>query len=272
VIGDKFSSRHGQKGVLSILWPACDMPFTESGLTPDIIINPHAFPSRMTIGMLIESMAGKSSAIHGHFHDGTPFEFHENEKAIDLCAEQLCAAGHQYYGSETVYSGFSGLLLRVEIFVGVVYYQRLRHMVSDKSQVRATGPVHPLTQQPIKGRKRHGGIRLGEMERDALLAHGAAFLLHDRLLESSDRYLAHICSNSRCGSLLASANHSTTNSFTHSLEARVYDHDSSQICFACKNSACASVSMPYVYRYLSNELAGMNVKLCVCVHPWLHAE
>jgi DNA-directed RNA polymerase I subunit RPA2 len=167
VIGDKFSSRHGQKGVLSILWPHEDMPFSESGIAPDIIINPHAFPSRMTIGMLVESMAGKSGALHGTYQDATPFTFHEtgDKVSVDYFGEQLQAAGYNYYGSEALYSGVSGCVMQADLFIGVVYYQRLRHMVSDKYQVRATGPVNELTRQPIKGRKKGGGIRLGEMER-----------------------------------------------------------------------------------------------------------
>ena len=165
VIGDKFASRAGQKGVMSILFPAENTPFTESGLQPDIIINPHAFPSRMTIGMLIESMAGKSGALNGKYQNGTPFQFSEENRAMDFFGEQLRASGYSYVGSEPMYSGITGQELRADIFVGLVYYQRLRHMVSDKSQVRATGPVNSITRQPIKGRKVHGGIRFGEMER-----------------------------------------------------------------------------------------------------------
>ena len=156
VIGDKFSSRHGQKGVLSILWPNEDMPFSESGISPDVIINPHAFPSRMTIGMLVESMAGKSGALHGTYQDATPFTFHESgdKVSVDYFGEQLQAAGYNYYGSEALYSGVSGCVMEADLFIGVVYYQRLRHMVSDKYQVRATGPVNELTRQPIKGKEK----------------------------------------------------------------------------------------------------------------------
>ena len=129
VVGDKFSSRHGQKGVLSVLWPQIDMPFTGSGITPDCIINPNAFPSRMTIGMLIESMAGKSGALHGEYMDATPFKFSEKQRAVDYFGEQLKAAGFNYYGSEPLYSGIWGDKLEADIYIGVVYYQRLRHMV-----------------------------------------------------------------------------------------------------------------------------------------------
>ncbi|KAG7109957.1 DNA-directed RNA polymerase I subunit RPA2 like protein [Verticillium longisporum] len=230
VIGDKFSSRHGQKGVASQKWPATDMPFTESGMQPDTIINPHAFPSRMTIGMFVESLAGKAGALHGLAQDSTPFKFNEentaadyfghqlmkagynyhgnepmysNEEntAADYFGHQLMKAGYNYHGNEPMYSGITGEELSADIYIGVVYYQRLRHMVNDKYQVRTTGPVVPTTGQPIKGRKKGGGIRVGEMERDALLAHGTAFLLQDRLLNCSDYTKSWICRS--CGSFLS---------------------------------------------------------------------
>lgn len=201
VIGDKFSSRHGQKGVCSQKWPAVDMPFSESGIIPDTIINPHAFPSRMTIGMFIESLAGKSGALHGLAQDCTPWKFDEEHTANDFFGQQLLTAGYNYYGNEPMYSGITGREFAADIYVGVVFYQRLRHMVNDKFQVRTTGPVTALTGQPIKGRSKGGGIRVGEMERDALLAHGAVFLLQDRLLNCSDYTRAWICKS--CGSFLS---------------------------------------------------------------------
>lgn len=201
VIGDKFSSRHGQKGVCSQKWPAIDMPFSESGMQPDIIINPHAFPSRMTIGMFVESLAGKAGALHGLAQDSTPFKFNEENTAADYFGHQLMKAGYSYHGNEPMYSGITGEELGADIYIGCVYYQRLRHMVNDKYQVRTTGPVVPTTGQPIKGRKRGGGIRVGEMERDALIAHGTAYLLQDRLLNCSDYTKSWICR--RCGSFLS---------------------------------------------------------------------
>jgi DNA-directed RNA polymerase I subunit RPA2 len=201
VIGDKFSSRHGQKGVCSQKWPAVDMPFSESGMQPDVIINPHAFPSRMTIGMLIESMAGKAGAMHGVAQDSTPFTFSEDDTPIDFFGEQLKAAGYNYLGHEPMYSGVTGEEFAADIYLGVVYYQRLRHMVNDKFQVRTSGPVDQRTRQPVKGRKRAGGIRFGEMERDALLAHGTSFLLADRLFNCSDYSTAWVCRT--CGSLIS---------------------------------------------------------------------
>ncbi|KAF8634788.1 hypothetical protein AX15_000704 [Amanita polypyramis BW_CC] len=201
VIGDKFSSRHGQKGVCSQKWPAVDMPFSESGIQPDVIINPHAFPSRMTIGMLVESMAGKAGAMHGLAQDSTPFKFSEEDTAVDYFGKQLLAAGYNYYGNEPMYSGITGQEFAADIYIGIVYYQRLRHMVNDKFQVRTTGPVDQLTRQPVKGRKRAGGIRFGEMERDALIAHGTSFLLQDRLMNCSDYSTAWVCRT--CGSLIS---------------------------------------------------------------------
>ena len=201
VIGDKFSSRHGQKGVCSQKWPAVDMPFSETGIQPDVIINPHAFPSRMTIGMFVESLAGKAGALHGLAQDSTPFKFNEEHTAADYFGHQLMKAGYNFHGNEPMYSGITGEEFSCDIYIGVVYYQRLRHMVNDKYQVRTTGPVVPTTGQPIKGRKKGGGIRVGEMERDALLAHGTAFLLQDRLLNCSDYSKSWICRD--CGSFLA---------------------------------------------------------------------
>jgi DNA-directed RNA polymerase I subunit RPA2 len=273
VIGDKFSSRHGQKGVLSILWPQEDMPFSESGISPDIIINPHAFPSRMTIGMLVESMAGKAGALHGHYQDATPFTFHESgEKvSVDYFGEQLQAAGYNYYGSEALYSGVSGCVLHADLYIGVVYYQRLRHMVSDKYQVRATGPTNELTRQPIKGRKKGGGIRLGEMERDSLLSHGAAYLLQDRLLNCSDRHVAYACS--RCGDMLLPS--TERNVVQTAGQSRLDATHRPKLRLFCRNPSCVEAAgrgdandravepivLPYVYRYLVNELAGMNVRM-----------
>uniref|UniRef100_A0A8C5V7K7 DNA-directed RNA polymerase subunit beta n=1 Tax=Microcebus murinus TaxID=30608 RepID=A0A8C5V7K7_MICMU len=251
-IGDKFASRHGQKGILSRLWPVEDMPFTESGMVPDILFNPHGFPSRMTIGMLIESMAGKSAALHGLCHDATPFTFSENS-ALEYFGEMLKAAGYNFYGTERMYSGISGLELEADIFIGVVYYQRLRHMVSDKFQVRTTGARDKVTNQPIGGRNVQGGIRFGEMERDALLAHGTSFLLHDRLFNCSDRSVAHVCV--KCGSLLSPLLEKPPPSWS-AMRNRKYN------CTLCNRSDTVdTVSVPYVFRYFVAELAAMNIKV-----------
>ncbi|XP_023678390.1 DNA-directed RNA polymerase I subunit RPA2 [Paramormyrops kingsleyae] len=252
-IGDKFASRHGQKGILSRLWPAEDMPFTESGMTPDILFNPHGFPSRMTIGMLIESMAGKSGALHGLCHDATPFTFSEECPALEHFGAMLQAAGYNYYGTERLYSGLSGLELEADIFIGVVYYQRLRHMVSDKFQVRTTGTRDKVTNQPLGGRNVQGGIRFGEMERDALLAHGSSFLLHDRLFNCSDRSVAQVCLD--CGSLLSPLLEKPPPSWSATRHRKT-------ICTLCgKGSAIDTVALPYVFRYFVAELAAMNIKV-----------
>uniref|UniRef100_A0A8D0CRW0 DNA-directed RNA polymerase subunit beta n=1 Tax=Sander lucioperca TaxID=283035 RepID=A0A8D0CRW0_SANLU len=252
-IGDKFASRHGQKGILSRLWPAEDMPFTESGMAPDILFNPHGFPSRMTIGMLIESMAGKSGALHGLSHDATPFTFSEESSALEYFGEMLRAGGYNFYGTERLYSGVSGLELEADIFIGVVYYQRLRHMVSDKFQVRTTGARDKVTNQPVGGRNIQGGIRFGEMERDALLAHGSSFLLHDRLFNCSDRSVAQVCVD--CGSLLSPLLEKPPPYWSAMRHRKT-------VCTLCgKSDSIDSVSVPYVFRYFVAELAAMNIKV-----------
>eukprot|EP01033_Poteriospumella_lacustris_P006155 gene6155-4419_t len=266
IIGDKFSSRHGQKGTLSVLWPQENMPFSEYGMSPDVLINPHAFPSRMTIGMLVESMAGKSAAVHGEFQDATPFQFHEENRVVDHIGDQLKACGFNYYGSEPLYNGLTGQIMEAEIFMGLVFYQRLRHMVSDKSQVRATGKVTALTRQPVKGRSHHGGIRLGEMERDALLSHGVSFCLQDRLMNCSDAHLAYVCG--QCGGLLSVCQQPLVGEVGDmtlpdvggglgGMKARYQ-----QACRVCKTADhVRPVVLPYVFRYLSNELAAMGIKM-----------
>ncbi|KAJ1554770.1 hypothetical protein HK096_001765, partial [Nowakowskiella sp. JEL0078] len=265
VVGDKFSSRHGQKGVISQKWPTVDMPFSESGIVPDVIINPHAFPSRMTIGMFVESLAGKAGACHGYSQDATPFTFSENYTAADHFGEQLRTAGYNFHGNEPMYSGITGKEFHADIYIGVVYYQRLRHMVSDKYQVRTIGPVHNLTQQPIKGRKRAGGIRFGEMERDSLLAHGTSFLLQDRLMNCSDYTQTHVCK--LCGSILSP--YTANSNFSRNEETNGLGSISNHLnqrekitCVTCDTSRGIDVlAVPYVFRYLCTELAAMNVKM-----------
>ena len=197
IIGDKFASRHGQKGTLGIKFFGRDLPFTSEGITPDLIINPHAFPSRMTIGMLLDSLGGKVSAITGRDTDATPFQYSDDHRALDCIGAELQKHGYCKYGSDILYSGVSGELMPVGIYIGVVYYQRLRHMVNDKYQVRSTGKCDQITHQPVKGRARGGGTRFGEMERDALLAHGTEQLLRGRLCTDSDVCEVTVCSH--CG-------------------------------------------------------------------------
>ena len=289
VIGDKFSSRHGQKGVCSQLWPAVNMPFSESGIQPDVIINPHAFPSRMTIGMFVESLAGKAGALHGLAQDCTPFQFSEENTAGDYFGHQLMRAGYNFHGNEPMYSGITGEEFAADIYLGVVYYQRLRHMVSDKFQVRTTGPVNALTGQPVKGRAKGGGIRVGEMERDSLLAHGTAFLLQDRLMNCSDATKAWLCRE--CGSFLSAQ--SAVNFYTRGRGGRagpLHNLASMVRCRACSREAqftdaksdiwedgtgskwvggedTTMVTIPGVLKYLDVELSAMGIKMKFKVDP-----
>ncbi|KAL6613997.1 hypothetical protein ACP70R_036267 [Stipagrostis hirtigluma subsp. patula] len=272
IIGDKFSSRHGQKGVCSQLWPDIDMPFcANTGMRPDLIINPHAFPSRMTIAMLLESMAAKAGSLQGKFIDATPFANSVKEdkdpcksnSTVDELGPMLASYGFNYHGTEVLYSGVFGTEMTCEIFIGPVYYQRLRHMVSDKFQVRTTGRIDQITRQPIGGRKHGGGIRFGEMERDALLAHGASYLLHDRLHSCSDYHIADVCS--LCGSLLTATvikSDAQKKGKREMLGLPTVRPPKNLACHACKTSkGMETVAMPYVFRYLAAELAAMNIKL-----------
>ena len=188
-IGDKFASRHGQKGTIGITYRHEDMPFTREGLTPDLIINPHAIPSRMTIAHLIECLLSKVGSLRGCEGDATPF----TDVTVTSVSDLLFESGYHSRGFEVMYNGYTGKKLRAQIFLGPTYYQRLRHMVDDKIHARARGPVQILTRQPVEGRARDGGLRFGEMERDCMISHGASAFLKERLFEVSDAYRVHIC-------------------------------------------------------------------------------
>ena len=190
-IGDKFCSRCGQKGTVGLVIPECDMPFTEEGMRPDIIINPHALPSRMTIGQLVETLMGKTCSMYGNFGDCTAF-MNKGQKST-FFGKMLTAEGYHSSGNQLLYNGQTGDQLQADIFIGPTYYMRLKHMVKDKINYRARGPRTVLTRQTVGGRANDGGLRIGEMERDGVIAHGATKFLQESMLVRGDEYYVAIC-------------------------------------------------------------------------------
>ena len=236
-IGDKFSSRHGQKGTVGNIIEESDLPFTTSGIKPDIIINPHAIPSRMTIAQLKETLLGKLLVHLGMYGDGTAF----TDLHISEIGEDLVKHGFASHGNEVMYNGMTGEQMQSSIFQGPVFYQRLKHMVIDKIHSRDTGPMVFLTRQPAEGRARDGGLRFGEMERDCMIAHGASKFTEERMYEVSDKYVVHTCR--KCG-LIAAFN----------------DKQGIHLCKACDNRTdFARVKLPYSCKLLFQELMSMNV-------------
>jgi DNA-directed RNA polymerase II subunit RPB2 len=237
VIGDKFSSRHGQKGTVGNIIPEEDMPFTADGLKPDIIINPHAIPSRMTIGHTMETLTGIVLSLLGLFGDGTSF----GDLTVQKISELLLAQGHSAYGDHLLYNPLNGEQIESSIFMGPIFYQRLKHMVNDKQHSRSIGPMVNLTRQPAEGRSRDGGLRFGEMERDCMISHGSTSFTNERIYEVSDKYAVYTCR--KCG-LIASYN----------------DKKHIHVCHVCDNRTdFAYVKIPYACKLLTQELITMNV-------------
>ena len=233
-VGDKFASRSAQKGTCGMIYAQQDMPYTSSGITPDIIMNPHALPSRMTINQLMESSLGKSCCLDGKLGDATPFTSSSVNIAEKLC-DRLEMNKFERTGTEILYSGITGEPMGA-IFIGTVYYQRLKHLVEDKLHARAQGPNATMTRQPLEGRSRNGGLRFGEMERDCMIGHGASMILRESLCDRSDPYTTTICNS--CG------NFSTTETF----------------CQACDTDDVSKIKLPYVTKLVLQELQAMHLK------------
>jgi DNA-directed RNA polymerase beta subunit len=238
------SSRHGQKGTVGNIIPECDMPYTKNGLRPDIIINPHAIPSRMTIGQLKETILGKVLIELGMFGDGTSF----GDLDVKTIAEELQKVGYESYGNEVMYNGFTGEQFEANVFIGPVFYQRLKHMVNDKQHSRSIGPMVNLTRQPAEGRARDGGFRMGEMEKDGLLAHGVSRFCRERLFDVSDKYSVHVCK--KCGMI------AQYNDKGFAMQKSTF---TVHRCSMCENTTeFAYVEMPYAFKLMAQELQTIN--------------
>ncbi|MDA3855994.1 MAG: DNA-directed RNA polymerase subunit B [Candidatus Woesearchaeota archaeon] len=234
IVGDKFASRHGQKGVIGALIPQADMPFSENGIVPDLIFSPHSIPGRKTVSHVMEVLAGKVAALRGEVVDGNAFD---GEKEEDL-RKQLKEFGFESSGTEVMYHPKTGKRMEAQIYVGSLYYLRLKHQVENKIQARGTGPVQLLTRQPAEGRIRGGGLKLGEMEKDALISHGAALLLKERF--SSDQTTALVCKG--CGFL-----------------ADPYMFNYRSKCPVCNTSKFDEVELAYAFKLFINELKSMGI-------------
>jgi DNA-directed RNA polymerase II subunit RPB2 len=261
-IGDKMASRSGQKGTVGLVIPECDMPFTKDGLRPDIIINPHAIPTRMTIGQLVETITGKAAAVYGGFSDCTAFI--NNGSKIGVFGEMLVKEGYHSSGNEILYNGMNGEQIDSEIFIGPNYYMRLKHMVKDKINYRASGPRTALTKQPVSGRANDGGLRIGEMERDAVISHGIAEFLRESMMERGDSYQIAVCNNT---GMLAIFNPSKNLfmspmadgpvKFVSSLDGK--DMNIEKVTKFGRNFSV--VNVPYSFKLLLQELNTCNVQM-----------
>ncbi len=233
-LGDKYATSHGQKGVIGAIVPEEDIPFTSSGIKPDVMFNPHGLPSRMTVGYLLELLAGKVGALRGNVVDGTPF----SGTSKDELEKQLVELGFRFDGKETMYNGISGKRIKTKIFVGNLYYLKLKYMVANKIHGRASGKVALLTRQPVEGRARGGALRLGEMEQQALVAHGASLLLKERY--DSDKVVLPICT--KCGSI----------GIEDSIRNKV-------VCPICASTENEPIEVSYAFKLLLEELQGLHI-------------
>ena len=232
--GDKFSTPHGQKGVVGLVADAEDIPFTSKGVKPDLIFNPHGIPSRMTVGYLIELLAGKTASLSGKIMDGTSF----TGQKVEEFEKMLKELGFSYDGKEPMYHGITGKKLEAKIYIGNMYYLKLRYMVKNKIHARASGKVTLLTRQPIEGRARGGALRLGEMEQQALVAHGASLLLKERY--DSDKTIVYICKE--CGNM----------TFEDTLRDKI-------VCNLCNSAETEPIEISYAFKLLVDELLGLGI-------------
>jgi len=233
-LGDKFATSHGQKGVIGLIVPEEDVPFSSNGIRPDVIFNPHGLPSRMTVGYLLELLAGKVGCLRGAGVDGTPFSG-ETKKELE---DQLQELGFRFDGKETMYNGVTGQRMTSKIFIGNLYYLKLKYMVGNKLHGRSSGKIALLTRQPIEGRSRGGALRLGEMEQQALVAHGASLLLKERY--DSDKVVLHICS--KCGTIATNDN----------IRNKI-------VCPLCSSEDAEPIEVSYAFKLLLEELQGLHI-------------
>jgi DNA-directed RNA polymerase II subunit RPB2 len=265
-LGDKFASRAGQKGTVGMILPEANMPFTKDGIRPDIIINPHALPSRMTIGQMIETIIGKGCSMNGTFGDCTAFM--ANDK-ISLFGKVLVQNGFHCKGDEIMYDGMSGKQIEASVFIGPTYYMRLKHMVKDKINYRARGPNTNITRQPVEGRANDGGLRIGEMERDSLLSHGISSFLQESMMERSDKYEMAICNQTgmiaiynASRNLLFSPNIDGPIVYSKSLQSENPTLANIQIQPISKfGKSFSIVQVPYSLKVLIQELRTINVNV-----------
>jgi hypothetical protein len=260
-IGDKMASRAGQKGTIGLIIPEDDMPFTSDGLRPDLIINPHAIPSRMTVGQLIESLFGKACLTYGAFGDCTAFYIKGSN--YDTYGPMLTKAGFNNTGNQLMYNGMTGEQLQADIFIGPTYYMRLKHMVKDKINYRALGPRTFLTRHTVQGRANDGGLRIGEMERDGILAHGASYFLNESFLKRGDEYFMAVCNKTGC---VAIYNNYKNIFFSPFADGPLQYHMNPNGTMNVENisrfgRSFSILRIPYALKLLIQELQVMNVQM-----------